>query len=122
MAITYNWEINPLDAYPTHGGEADVVFSAHWQLNASSGSLENSGSLYTAIELGSQPITYHSGSEFIPFNELTLEIVQGWVEEGMGETQVNNILNTAAKDAGNIGLKSLNKNEDNNYHYNVING
>jgi len=26
------------------------------------------------------------------------------------ETQVNNILNTAAKDAGNIGLKSLNKN------------
>ena len=91
MAITYTWSINPLEAYPSHGGEADVIFNARWQLQASSGSLENSGSLYTAIELGSQPITYHSGSEFIPFNELTLEIVQGWVEEGMGETQVNNI-------------------------------
>jgi hypothetical protein len=71
MAITYNWEINPLDAYPTHGGETDVVFSAHWQLNASSGSLENSGSLYTAMELGVSPITYHSGSEFIPFEDFS---------------------------------------------------
>jgi hypothetical protein len=91
MAITYNWTINPLEAYPLHGGETDVVFTAHWQLHATSGSLEESGSIYTATSIGTERVTYHSGSEFIPFENLTLEIVQGWVEGAMGEEQVNNM-------------------------------
>jgi hypothetical protein len=91
MAITYNWTINPLEAYPTHGGETDVVFNAHWQFNATSGSTEESGSLYTSTLIGVEKVTYHSGSEFIPFEDLTLEIVQGWVENAIGETQVNNM-------------------------------
>lgn len=86
MAINYFWAINPLEAYPTASGESDVVFTAHWQLHATE---EANGITYAAQSIGTQGLTYQSGSAFIPFNELTLETVQGWVENAMGEEQVN---------------------------------
>ena len=76
MAINYNWTINPLEAYPTAQGETDVVFTAHWQLNASTGS-------YATRAIGTQSLTYASGSTFTPFVELTLEQVTGWVTGAM---------------------------------------
>jgi hypothetical protein len=88
MAATYFWTINPLEAYPTASGETDVVFTAHWQLHATETVGETT---YTAQSIGTQGLTYTSGSSFTPFEELTLEQVQGWVEGAMGEEQVNNI-------------------------------
>jgi hypothetical protein len=88
MAATYFWTINPLEAYPTASGETDVVFTAHWQLHATETVGETT---YTAQSIGTQGLTYTSGSAFTPFEELTLEQVQGWVEGAMGEEQVNNI-------------------------------
>ena len=87
MAITYNWTINPLECYPTSSEGPDYVFIAHWQLHASE---TVSGSLYTATNIGVQNIPMHTGS-FIPFEDLTLPIVQGWVEEAMGPEQVENL-------------------------------
>jgi len=88
MAVNYFWTINPLEAYPTASGETDVVFTAHWQLRATEQVDETT---YAATTYGTQGLTYQSGSPFIPFNELTLETVQGWVENAMGEEQVNNM-------------------------------
>lgn len=82
MAVSYFWTINPLEAYPTASGESDVVFTAHWQLHATETVGETT---YTAQSIGTQGLTYHSGSAFTPFNELTLTQVQGWVEGAMGE-------------------------------------
>ena len=88
MAATYFWTINPLEAYPTASGESDVVFTAHWQLHAT----ETVGeTVYNAQSIGTQGVTYHSGSAFVPFEDLTLEIVQGWVENAMGTGSVDNI-------------------------------
>ena len=88
MAASYFWTINPLEAYPTASGETDVVFTAHWQLHATETVGETT---YTAQSIGTQGLTYTSGSSFTPFEELTLEQVQGWVENAMGEEQVNNM-------------------------------
>jgi len=85
MAVSYNWTINPLECYPTSSEGPDYVFIAHWQLHASE---EYSGSLYTATSIGTQSVPANTGSAFIPFEDLTLEIVQGWVEESMGPDQV----------------------------------
>lgn len=85
MAISYFWTINPLECYPTASGETDVVFIAHWQYHATE---TVSGSIYNATNIGTQTLTYTSGSPFTPFNELTLEQVSGWVEEAMGPEQV----------------------------------
>ena len=82
MEVTYNWNFNPLESYPTASEQTDVVFLIHWQVNAVTES-------YTARSIGTQPVQYTSGSEFIPFNELTFDTVYGWVTSSMGEEQYN---------------------------------
>ncbi len=84
MEVTYNWNFNPLESYPTASGQTDVVFQVHWQVTAETGS-------YTARTIGVQPVQYNTESVFIPFNELTFDIVYGWVTSSMGEEQYNNI-------------------------------
>jgi len=83
LDITYNWNFNPLESYPTSSGETDVVFLVHWQLYANTGS-------YNASAIGTQPIgPLESGSTFIPFNELTKDIVFGWVTSSMASGSVD---------------------------------
>jgi hypothetical protein len=84
LDINYTWTINPLEAYPTQAGETDVVFTAHWQLHATTGS-------YGATSIGTQGLTYTAGTPFTPFNELTLEQVTGWVENAMGEENLTQL-------------------------------
>jgi hypothetical protein len=98
MAVSYFWTINPLEAYPTASGESDVVFIAHWQLHATETVGETT---YTAQSIGTQGLTYHSGSSFTPFKELTLEQVQGWVEEAMGTGSINNMKTSLATNIAN---------------------
>jgi hypothetical protein len=90
MDIIYNWEFNPLEAYPTASGETDVVFLVHWQANAMTGS-------YSSTSIGTQPINYLSGSTFIPFNELTKDIVFGWFTASIGDESYNRILQNLEK-------------------------
>ena len=75
------WNISQLDCYPTEDGEVDVVFTAHWDLIATEG--DYSGRVY-----GSVGITHNAESVFIPYNELTKEVVVGWVKEAIGEETV----------------------------------
>lgn len=77
MAITYTWDFNPLESYPTASGETDVVFRVHWQLYAATQS-------YTEVQIGSQNIpAFESGSSFTPYNQLTKDVVFGWVTSSM---------------------------------------
>ena len=77
MAINYEWNFNPLEAYPTSSGEDNVVFLVHWQLYGSTGS-------YQGSVIGTQPVSYETSSVFIPFNELTYDIVYNWMTASMG--------------------------------------
>lgn len=90
MDITYTWSFNPLEAYPTASGENDVVFMVHWQLNGTNGS-------YQGASIGTQNITYESGSVFIPFNELTYDIVYNWMTASMGIERMNQITASVAQ-------------------------
>ncbi len=83
MAITYNWNFNPLEAYPTASGETNVVFNVHWQLYGLTGS-------YQGSVIGVQPVTYETGSLFIPFNDLTYDIVYNWMTSSMGTASMQN--------------------------------
>ena len=93
MEINYNWNFNPLESYPTASGETDVVFLVHWQLHATKGPYTGSftGS-YNASAIGTQTIgPLESGSVFIPFNELTKDIVYGWVTSSMASGSVDSM-------------------------------
>jgi len=82
MAITYNWSFPVLSAYPTYEGQSDVVFTIHWRLNGTDED-NHIGEVY-----GSIGVAYSESDSFVPFNELTKEIVQGWVEILLGEETV----------------------------------
>jgi hypothetical protein len=94
MAINYNWNFNPLEAYPTASGETNVVFNVHWQLHGITGS-------YQSTVIGVQPVTYESGSAFTPFNDLTYDIVYNWMTASMGTASMQNYEATVAQQIQN---------------------
>ena len=74
MAITYTWEFPALDCYPTQEGKENVIFTVHWRLQGKDDK-GNTGEMYSSVGLTLDP-----DAEFIPFESLTKETVQGWVE------------------------------------------
>jgi hypothetical protein len=81
MAINYTWNFNPLESYPTASDQTDVVFLVHWQAYGSTGS-------YQGSSIGTQSVTYNSGSAFVPFEELTYQIVYDWVSSSMDMSRI----------------------------------
>lgn len=80
--ITYSWRIAGLDTYPIWEQYENVVFTIHWCLlgQDEDGHL---GQVYGAI--GVQPV---AGQEFVPYEQLTTEIVIGWVDSALGEEAI----------------------------------
>lgn len=97
MAVTYTWEIDTLDCYPTSPQGPDYVYLVYWILKAS----ETVNNItYTSQVFEKQYLTPSTGS-FIPFNELTLPIVSGWIENALGEEKLNNIKANLAENINN---------------------
>jgi hypothetical protein len=84
MENIYTWSIAALNAYPTHEGQTDVIFTVHWRLNGTDAvNSTNNASVY-----GSVGVTYDSTKPFTPYNQLTLQQVVGWTQDALGTTQV----------------------------------
>lgn len=81
MAITYNWQIAQLDAYPTYENHTDVVFTVHWRMDGTDGE-------HTAGVYGSVGLTLDPEADFTPYADLTEAQVIGWVKDALGEEQV----------------------------------
>ena len=77
MTNSYQWSVNSMTAYPEAEGEQNVVFQIAWVCSATDGT-------YNSAAYGSVDTTYVAGSPFIPYNELTLPIVNGWVADALG--------------------------------------
>lgn len=89
LDITYNWNFNPLECYPTESGHTDVVFNVHWQLSASTGS-------YSAGSIGVQSIGSIGSGSFTPYEELTKEQVFEWVTNSMNAHNTGSVDNMYA--------------------------
>jgi hypothetical protein len=70
-----------MDAYPEYEGNADVVFTIHWTLNATDG--EHVGSVY-----GSVGLTLDPEATYVPYADLTEAQVIGWAKDALGEETV----------------------------------
>ena len=82
---TYTWQFPALDVYPLHEGLADAVFNMHWRLTA------DDGSGHTAEAYGTQAAGPIDPNDFIPYADLTLVEVTGWVEAAMGEVDLGTL-------------------------------
>lgn len=80
MANTYSWTINALDTRPTQDSLTDVVYNIHWGMTATSDQTDSDGNHYTANSIGTQTVATPNADDFISFDSLTQEIVEGWLE------------------------------------------
>ena len=77
MTTQFAWAVNSMTAYPEAEGQTDVVFSIAWVLSATDGT-------YNSAAYGSVDTTYVAGSPFTPYDQLTLDQVNGWVADALG--------------------------------------
>jgi hypothetical protein len=77
MSNTYAWAVNSMTAYPQYAGETDVVFRIAWVCSATDGT-------YNAAAYGLVDTTYVAGSPFTPYDQLTIDQVNGWVADALG--------------------------------------
>jgi hypothetical protein len=89
--IIYNWNCKTVDARPLEDGEVDVVYNVHWIVTGVSDELKPDDSAYSATNIGTQNVPWNPEGAFIPFEDLTNEIVVGWTQAAMGEEQVASI-------------------------------
>jgi hypothetical protein len=89
--ITYNWNCRTVDAYPQDGEYADLVYNVHWIVTGVSDELKPDGTTYSATNIGTQSLNTSDVTVFIPFEDLTNEIVVAWTQGAMGEEQVAGI-------------------------------
>jgi hypothetical protein len=88
MTVTYEWNCKTVDVHPTEGSETDVVYNVHWIITGVSDELDPEGNAYQSTNIGTQVVPLDPESEFIPFEDLTNEIVVEWTKNAMGEEQV----------------------------------
>lgn len=91
MSLTYWWEYPAFDCYPDKDGYIDVVFTVHWRYNAKDDA-GHSASMYST-----QAVTYKEGDPFVPFADLTPELVTQWVTDALGEDTVLEYQESLAK-------------------------
>ena len=77
MSNTYAWAVNSMTAYPEAEGQTDVVFQIAYVLSATDGT-------YNSAAYGSVDTTYVAGTPFTPYDQLTLDQVNGWVATALG--------------------------------------
>lgn len=82
MPITYTWSPTSLVGYPTFDGQTDVVTRAFYTVLADDG--EGHTADYSNFAL--TPID--PSSPFIPYPDLTPEIITGWVQSALGPDKV----------------------------------
>jgi len=91
MAISYTWDVNTVDVYPTDEGQTDVIYNVHWRLNATDTEVDAEGNPYTASVYGTQVLDTSDLSNFTDFDSVTSSQVQGWVESAMGAEEVQSL-------------------------------
>ncbi len=79
--LSCTWAITQLERHTANG----IVYTAHWTVNAfAEGGTAGGAGAYGSI--GLEPPA--EGDTPIPFEELTQEVVVGWVKDKLGEEQV----------------------------------
>ena len=94
--ITYDWNCKTVDVHPQEEGETDVVYNVHWIVTGTSDQLDPQGNAYSSTNIGTQVVPLNPETPFVPFDELTNEIVVEWTKDAMGEEQVQSIEDSIA--------------------------
>ena len=67
------------------------MYNVHWIVTGISDEIDPEGNAYQSTSIGTQIVPLDPESEFIPFEDLTNEIVVDWTKDAMGAEQVTSI-------------------------------
>jgi hypothetical protein len=89
-----NFVISQLDSIPSLDGMDKVISTIHWRANKVEGE-------FTADTYGALAVDAPHEASFTPYDEVTKEIVEGWLEAGLDteaieanlDAQIENFLN-----------------------------
>lgn len=81
MSTNFYWAIANMDAYPQAEGQVDVVFQVNWKCQAQD-------EQYSAISVGTVPLTYVAGTPYTPYSQLTQEQVWGWINPSIDRPEI----------------------------------
>ena len=82
------WNCKTVDYYNhEHNGHEQVIYNVHWRVTKKDGE-------YSEGHYGVKSLNTDDIQDFVPFEDVTSEIVEGWVKDAMGEEQVTQIETT----------------------------
>jgi hypothetical protein len=86
--INYDWNCKTVNARPLENEEVDVVYNVHWIVTGTSDQLDPEGNAYSSGNIGTQNVTWNPEGTFIPFEDLTNEIVVEWTQAAMAKSKL----------------------------------
>ena len=90
--ITYNWIISAMDSKLHEGDLEDVVITVHWRRTAQTDDYDpETGTGYYVDAYGALIVGPVDPSTFIPYNELTKDNVEAWLEAGLVDPSASEI-------------------------------
>jgi hypothetical protein len=78
--IKYEWIVSQMNCLIKEGELTNVVNMVHWRRTATIGIIDTEG-YYFADVYGALAIELSDPEDFIPYDELTKVIVEGWLNE-----------------------------------------
>lgn len=109
--MTFNWVISQLDSIPSLDGMDKVISVIHYRAqkqhfesvfdDLTSTEIVNDKLLFTADQYGTLSVDAPHEASFTPYDEVTKEMVEGWLENGLDteaieanlDAQIENFLN-----------------------------
>ena len=77
MSTVYVWNVTSMTAYPRYAELNDVVFRVDWVCFGVD-------EIFNGAANGNVNVTYVPGTVYTPYDQLTLEQVNGWVADALG--------------------------------------
>lgn len=79
--MEYNWQVVQMDRLTSDG----FVVTVHYNVSATDGD-------YTASTYGTVGFTEQPGETYVPYDDLTEEVVVGWCQDSLGKLTVEESL------------------------------
>jgi hypothetical protein len=105
MATTYKWVVSSLDSYPKDAeGLTDVICVVHWRYQAEQ---VDGDKTYNAEVYGTLSVASPDPANFVPYEDVTYEMVCGWLEAGLDQVALEQNLDSQIAEQINPKIISL---------------
>ena len=103
--IQFKWVISSLDSYPkTADGLTDVVFNIHYRRQATE--VDDKGTWF-AETYSVLSVSAPDPSQFVPYDQLTEAMVEGWLNAGLDVASIDASLTAQIEEQKNPKVVSL---------------